>query len=154
MPPNYVHSLDSSHMLMTATRCVAEGLTFAAVHDSYASTTLSTARLPQRSPSPPWPRGRYWTHAADVERMNVILRDAFIELHEATNLQVRSPAPCMPFHALLLTVADLANLANLQELHKDLMSRFPDVQWDKLPEPPPQGDLDIHCVRDSTYFFS
>ena len=103
MPPNYVHSLDSSHMLMTATRCVAEGLTFAAVHDSF------------------------WTHAADVPRMNVILREAFVELHSATSLQ---------------------------QLHEDLIERFPDVQWDKLPPPPEQGDLDIECVKDSTYFFS
>ncbi|KOO26739.1 RNA polymerase [Chrysochromulina tobinii] len=103
LPPNYVHSLDSSHMLMTATRCVNEGLTFAAVHDSF------------------------WTHACDVPRMNVLLREAFIELHTATNLKC---------------------------LHAELMERFPQVRWDRLPPPPEQGDLDITCVRDSTYFFS
>ncbi|KAK9448854.1 uncharacterized protein V1518DRAFT_306903 [Limtongia smithiae] len=57
-PPNFIHSLDATHMLLSALACGRNGLTFAAVHDSY------------------------WTHAADVDRMNAILRDAFIKLHE------------------------------------------------------------------------
>jgi len=56
-PPNFVHSLDASHMLLSALECDAAGLTFAAVHDSF------------------------WTHAADVDKMNIILRDAFIRIH-------------------------------------------------------------------------
>ncbi|KAK9485358.1 hypothetical protein V1527DRAFT_467317 [Lipomyces starkeyi] len=57
-PPNFIHSLDATHMLLSALACGRNGLTFAAVHDSY------------------------WTHAADIDRMNAILRDAFIKLHE------------------------------------------------------------------------
>eukprot|EP00012_Vannella_robusta_P013192 CAMPEP_0206208796 /NCGR_PEP_ID=MMETSP0166-20121206/16501_1 /ASSEMBLY_ACC=CAM_ASM_000260 /TAXON_ID=95228 /ORGANISM="Vannella robusta, Strain DIVA3 518/3/11/1/6" /LENGTH=973 /DNA_ID=CAMNT_0053630019 /DNA_START=211 /DNA_END=3129 /DNA_ORIENTATION=- len=34
-PPNYVHSLDSTHMFKTAKLCHDAGLTFAAVHDSF-----------------------------------------------------------------------------------------------------------------------
>lgn len=45
-PPNFVHSLDSTHMMYTAERCMKLGLTFVAVHDSY------------------------WTHAGTVEKMN------------------------------------------------------------------------------------
>lgn len=56
-PPNFIHSLDATHMLMSAVKCKEEGIMFAAVHDSY------------------------WTHASDTDSMNVILRDAFIELH-------------------------------------------------------------------------
>ncbi|GJQ10208.1 hypothetical protein GpartN1_g1999.t1 [Galdieria partita] len=56
-PPNYIHSLDSSHMLMTASVCVKEGMYFAAVHDSF------------------------WTSAADVDSMNRILRETFVHLH-------------------------------------------------------------------------
>ena len=41
-PPNYVHSLDSSHMLLTALEMEKRKLTFSAVHDSF------------------------WTHACDV----------------------------------------------------------------------------------------
>lgn len=57
-PPNYVHSLDASHMLLSASECGRQNLDFASVHDSY------------------------WTHAADIDKMNKILRDAFIELHQ------------------------------------------------------------------------
>ena len=56
-PPNYIHSIDSSHMMKTAVACVDAGLTFAGVHDSF------------------------WTHARDVDEMSAILRDKFIEVH-------------------------------------------------------------------------
>jgi hypothetical protein len=56
-PPNYIHSIDSAHMMMTATACREAGLCFAGVHDSF------------------------WTHAGDVETMNAILREQFIKLH-------------------------------------------------------------------------
>ncbi|KIV99594.1 uncharacterized protein PV09_08770 [Verruconis gallopava] len=56
-PPNFVHSLDATHMLLSALQCDEAGLTFAAVHDSF------------------------WTHAADVGTMGAILRDAFVTMH-------------------------------------------------------------------------
>ena len=56
-PPNFIHSLDSSHMMLSAIRSYGKGLTFSSVHDSF------------------------WTHASDVPVMNTILRDAFIEMH-------------------------------------------------------------------------
>lgn len=56
-PPNFIHSLDATHMLLSALKCDEQGLTFAAVHDSF------------------------WTHAADVDSMNIVLRDAFIRIH-------------------------------------------------------------------------
>lgn len=62
-PPNYVHSLDSTHMLMTANEMEHRGLRFAAVHDSY------------------------WTHACDVPVMNDTLRRQFLELYEAPLLE-------------------------------------------------------------------
>ncbi|KAF7554544.1 hypothetical protein G7Z17_g2828 [Cylindrodendrum hubeiense] len=57
-PPNFIHSLDASHMLLSALQCNELGLDFAAVHDSF------------------------WTHAADVDVMNGVLREAFIRIHE------------------------------------------------------------------------
>lgn len=57
-PPNFVHSLDASHMLMTSLLMKTKGLTFAAVHDSY------------------------WTHACDVDTMNSSLRECFVELYQ------------------------------------------------------------------------
>ncbi|CZS89198.1 related to DNA-directed RNA polymerase, mitochondrial [Rhynchosporium agropyri] len=56
-PPNFIHSLDATHMLLSALRCDELGLAFAAVHDSF------------------------WTHASDVDTMNTVLRDAFIRIH-------------------------------------------------------------------------
>ena len=56
-PPNYVHSLDSTHMMMTALGCHDKDITFAGVHDSF------------------------WTHAGSVNTMNEILRHKFYELH-------------------------------------------------------------------------
>lgn len=56
-PPNFIHSLDATHMLLSALKCSEMGLDFAAVHDSF------------------------WTHACDIPNLNVILRDAFVRMH-------------------------------------------------------------------------
>jgi DNA-directed RNA polymerase len=56
-PPNFIHSLDATHMMLSALKCSEQSLTFAAVHDSF------------------------WTHAADVPALGVILRDAFVQMH-------------------------------------------------------------------------
>lgn len=56
-PPNFIHSLDSTHMLLTAVACSKEGITFSAVHDSY------------------------WCHPSQVDRMRDVLRDQFVELY-------------------------------------------------------------------------
>ena len=66
-PPNFIHSLDATHMLMTANRCQQAGLTFTAVHDSY------------------------WTHAGDMDAMGRMLREEFVRLYEQPILErVRS----------------------------------------------------------------
>lgn len=62
-PPNYVHSLDSTHMLLTALECVDQNITFAAVHDSY------------------------WTHACSVPLMSHTLRREFVRLHKQPLLE-------------------------------------------------------------------
>ena len=62
-PPNFIHSLDATHMLMTALRCEQEGLTFTAVHDSY------------------------WTHAGEMDHMGRLLREEFVQLYEQPILQ-------------------------------------------------------------------
>ena len=56
-PPNFIHSLDATHMMMSAVACSDAGLSFSAVHDSF------------------------WTHACDVDAMNHILRDMFVAMH-------------------------------------------------------------------------
>ncbi|KKA28996.1 hypothetical protein TD95_004144 [Thielaviopsis punctulata] len=57
-PPNFIHSLDASHMLLSALRCNEKNLEFAAVHDSF------------------------WTHACDVDEMSMVLRESFIDIHK------------------------------------------------------------------------
>ena len=62
-PPNFIHSIDSSHMMLTAIACREAGLDFAGVHDSF------------------------WTHAGTVDTMNTILREKFIEMHSQPLLE-------------------------------------------------------------------
>ncbi|WCJ25474.1 DNA-directed RNA polymerase 1 mitochondrial [Euphorbia peplus] len=99
-PPNFVHSLDGSHMMMTAIACKKAGLNFAGVHDSY------------------------WTHACNVDEMNRILREKFVELYEAPILE------------------------NLVESFEQ---SFPSLPFPPLPE---RGDFDLHDVLHSPYFFN
>ncbi|KXS99739.1 hypothetical protein AC578_10406 [Pseudocercospora eumusae] len=56
-PPNFIHSLDATHMLLSALACDQENMTFASIHDSF------------------------WTHACDVNRLSEVLREAFIAMH-------------------------------------------------------------------------
>jgi len=56
-PPNFIHSLDATHMLLSALKCTEFGMTFASIHDSF------------------------WTHASDVDSLSQLLRDAFVEMH-------------------------------------------------------------------------
>ena len=62
-PPNYVHSLDSTHMMLTSMHMWHTGQIFASVHDCY------------------------WTHAASVEKMNFICRQQFVNLHSQPLLE-------------------------------------------------------------------
>ncbi|KAF9776654.1 hypothetical protein IL306_005121 [Fusarium sp. DS 682] len=83
-PPNFIHSLDASHMLLSALRCDELGLKFAAVHDSF------------------------WTHAADVDVLSGVLRDAFIRIHEEDVVGRLSAE----FHARYRGSLYLANIPN------------------------------------------
>ncbi|KAI6030315.1 hypothetical protein EDC04DRAFT_2572269 [Pisolithus marmoratus] len=58
-PPNFIHSLDATHMMLTALECRTRGIVFASVHDSY------------------------WTHACSIDPMSAIIRDTFIALHSS-----------------------------------------------------------------------
>ncbi|ERN18503.1 DNA-directed RNA polymerase 1B, mitochondrial isoform X1 [Amborella trichopoda] len=98
--PNFVHSLDGSHMMMTAIACKKIGLNFAGVHDSY------------------------WTHACDVDEMNWILREKFVELYS------------MPI---------------LENLLEGFQTSFPTLVFPAVPE---RGDFDLRDVLESPYFFN
>ncbi|XP_073442387.1 DNA-directed RNA polymerase, mitochondrial isoform X3 [Dendrobates tinctorius] len=62
-PPNFIHSLDSTHMMLTALHCHRRGLTFVSVHDCF------------------------WTHADTVDMMNKVCREQFVSLHSQPILQ-------------------------------------------------------------------
>lgn len=62
--PNFVHSVDATHMLQSALACSIEGIAFAAVHDSF------------------------WTHAASCDKLNQVVRNEFARLHEFPLLEV------------------------------------------------------------------
>ena len=106
-PPNFVHSLDSCHMMLTALNCQREGVTFVSIHDSY------------------------WTHAATVDTMGKILREQFIHLHSQPILENLSSHILTVFH---------------KELSEKGISFFKDI--------PSKGNLDIHQITLSDYFFS
>uniref|UniRef100_A0A914KTM2 DNA-directed RNA polymerase n=2 Tax=Meloidogyne TaxID=189290 RepID=A0A914KTM2_MELIC len=98
-PPNFVHSLDSTHMMLTSLYCRKLGITFAAIHDCY------------------------WTHACDVDEMNKICREQFIALHKQPIIQKLSQS----FNSTYLTdsirekmpeklVADISNVFDSSSL--------------------------------------
>ena len=61
--PNYIHSLDSAHLMMTVLKCKQKGInSFAAIHDSYG------------------------THAADLTELSITLRETFIEIYSVDRL--------------------------------------------------------------------
>ncbi|VTZ68821.1 DNA-directed RNA polymerase, putative [Plasmodium chabaudi chabaudi] len=63
-PPNFVHSLDASHLIMTAEKMLIQNnFSFAAVHDSY------------------------WAHACNVDIMNKYIRESFITLYNEPILE-------------------------------------------------------------------
>ncbi|EDV24384.1 uncharacterized protein TRIADDRAFT_25308, partial [Trichoplax adhaerens] len=76
-PPNYIHSLDSTHMMLTSLECQASDTTFVAVHDSF------------------------WTHAATVNELNRICRKQFIKLHQEPLLEDLEKFLCAKFDGQL-----------------------------------------------------
>ena len=100
--PNYIHSLDSTHMMMTALACKQQGITFAGVHDSF------------------------WTHAATVDDMNVVLREQFYELHSQPLME------------------ELLN--EFKRSYKEHAADFPSI--------PKVGEFDLKQIFDAPYFFN
>lgn len=62
-PPNFIHSLDACHMMLTSMNCEKNGVTFVSVHDCF------------------------WTHPSTVPIMNRICREQFILLHSQPILE-------------------------------------------------------------------
>lgn len=116
-PPNFIHSLDSTHMMLTALHCESQHLSFVSVHDCY------------------------WTHPADVDTMNRICRQQFVNMHSQPIL------------------SDLADnfVAQYGPQLKELAARSPETyrkMLHLLSRAPKTGSLHLDQVLDSVYFFS
>jgi DNA-directed RNA polymerase len=138
-PPNYIHSLDSSHMMLTSLHCQRRGITFVSVHDCY------------------------WTHPSTVDEMNEICRQQFIALHSEPLLHDLSEQFLTRFgeyfeqkEAAFIKKVACGNKAtkplieiydsSTQTDHGKTRAKFLDV--------PTTGDLNLQLVQNSTYFFS
>ncbi|XP_033195619.2 mitochondrial RNA polymerase isoform X1 [Bombus vancouverensis nearcticus] len=61
--PNFIHSLDSTHMMLTGLNCNKNNITFVSVHDCF------------------------WTHSCTIDAMNKICREQFVALHSEPILE-------------------------------------------------------------------
>ncbi|KAE9608317.1 putative DNA-directed RNA polymerase [Lupinus albus] len=66
----------------------------------------------------------YWTHACDVDKMNRILRENFVELY---------------------------NMPILENLLEGFQTTYPGLAFPPLPK---RGDFDLQKVLESPYFFN
>ncbi|XP_012535388.1 DNA-directed RNA polymerase, mitochondrial isoform X2 [Monomorium pharaonis] len=76
--PNFIHSLDSCHMMLTSLYSEQAGITFMSVHDCF------------------------WTHPCSVEIMNRICREQFIALHSEPILKDLSEFFCTKYVKYLM----------------------------------------------------
>jgi DNA-directed RNA polymerase len=103
--PNLVHSVDSAAMMKTVNIAHKNGIqNFCNVHDSFGTT------------------------AADVETLNLSLREAFIEMFGQHDI--------------------------LEEFRDDVKRQLPEKLQAKLPSVPDKGNLDIEQLRHSKFFFA
>ena len=104
LAPNWIHSHDAAHLMITVNNCKDHGIDdFAMIHDSFGC------------------------HAADVELLNAVTREGFIEMYRGDVLA---------------------------DFYWSLEEQLPPDVFAALPPPPEMGDLDIEAVRDSEYFFA
>ncbi|TPX51041.1 DNA-directed RNA polymerase [Synchytrium endobioticum] len=135
-PPNFVHSLDACHMMLTAIASEAANIRFAAVHDSF------------------------WTHAADSDKLASILRQTFVKLHSIDVLQRLASELQDRISRNRLWVKVPLTPSQAEEWHKrkgkpknKIRSSVSAWARVELPPLPKQGDLDVRQVLDSPYFF-
>jgi DNA-directed RNA polymerase, mitochondrial len=101
--PNLVHSLDASHLSATVLKCASVGMQhFSMVHDSFGC------------------------HATDIDTMNTLLREAFIEQYSVNQLE---------------------------SFRAQVVAQVRPAVAEKIPACPKQGSFDLTKVRDSKYFF-
>lgn len=140
-PPNFVHSLDASHMMLSAVACQSKNICFAAVHDSY------------------------WSHPSDVDEMNGLLRESFVQLHSQNIMQrlekefyTRYDGMRIPTQVVLKqTDIEAWNKYLIENNRKPISAKVTKKLTSfiafSLKPLPKSGELDVSVVRDSVYFF-
>ena len=140
-PPNFVHSLDASHMMLSAVACHSKNISFAAVHDSY------------------------WTHPSDVDDMSRLLREAFIQLHSQDIMQrlerefytrygeMRVPTTIVIKDPQQIQVWNEYLVKNGRKGTKTKSKTIKTYVKFSLPPLPKRGDFNVEMIRNSTYFF-
>ena len=128
-PPNFIHSLDSSHMMLTSLYLWNLGITYASVHDCY------------------------WTHACNVKAMNKVCREQFVRLHSEPILENLSKS----FENNYLK-SDFDNDVDSGD-NKKTLSNVDIAKAQKLfLSIPEKGNdncgLNLNIVKKSVYFFS
>ena len=124
-PPNFIHSLDATHMMMTAIACYESQIVFASVHDCF------------------------WTHPSDVPVMNRILREQFVKLYTSNIMEnLRDDFRKRYAGHKVPVVVKQTNAATGKV---QIIKTWRDIC---IPDLPPKGKLDINDVLKSAYFFS
>ncbi|XP_017107338.2 DNA-directed RNA polymerase, mitochondrial [Drosophila bipectinata] len=95
-PPNFIHSLDSSHMMLTSLHCERQGITFVSVHDCF------------------------WTHANTVPELNRMCREQFVALHSQPILEQLSE---FMRHTYSFKENDFTNDGSVEDLSKRQLNR-------------------------------
>lgn len=111
-PPNFIHSLDATHMLLSALKCTENGMTFASIHDSF------------------------WTHACDVNQMSEVLRDAFVAMHSEDiigRLREEFDARYKGHMYMATVVASSPVGQRIEQLRKDMKQEAKDAQAESVP---------------------
>lgn len=146
-PPNFVHSLDATHMMLTANACNQHGIAFAGVHDSF------------------------WTHAADVPTCRTALREQFVRLYQqpllrtlhadlvrtveehAAEGRAAAVAAGTDMRARAAAGAGEALGGEAGAVGRSATQPVPETGT-LLTEPPTPADFDLDAVLHSTYFFN
>ena len=128
-PPNFVHSLDSTHMMLTSLYLWNLGITYASVHDCY------------------------WTHACSVKPMNEVCREQFVRLHSEPILE--QLADSFEDNYLLSSADNDSNEVLSNRVVSDIEMAKAKKLFQSVPK---KGNdecaLNLNIVKKSVYFFS
>ncbi|UKZ56816.1 hypothetical protein TrVGV298_010657 [Trichoderma virens] len=112
-PPNFIHSLDASHMLLSALECDARGLDFAAVHDSF------------------------WTHAGDLDVMNeskLSPKEELLLEHKRNQLKLSGNPWDLEAAKQIVTPASVYEDMMAAEVDMDIQEDAKDIGLGAIPE--------------------